>query len=202
MQAQQLHSGNSTRRALPSCARDVSPNQTLYYFVLIALEMAHYQNQYGAVPHTDEYGNPVRQIDEHGNPVYQSSATTGDYGTAGFDNTTATGTGMRGHGTAPVAGTHLGTGHRDQRHHGLQRSGSSSSSSSSEDDGHGGRRKKGLKDKIKEKLPGGGHKDERYQATTTTTPGGYDVSGEGQHHQHEKTGMMEKIKEKLPGRHH
>lgn len=96
--------------------------------VALDLEMAHYQNQYGAVPHTDEYGNPVRQVDEYGNPVYQSSATTGDYGTAGFDTTSATG--MRGHGTAPVAGTHLGTGYHDQRHHGLQRSGSSSSSSS------------------------------------------------------------------------
>ncbi|XP_020584126.1 dehydrin Xero 2-like [Phalaenopsis equestris] len=62
----------------------------------------------------------------------------------------------------------------------LRWSGSSSSSSSSEDDGLGGRRKKkGLKDKIKEKLPGG-HKNEQ---------------------KHEKKGIIEKIKEKLPGSH-
>lgn len=71
----------------------------------------------------------------------------------------------------------------------------------SEDDGHGGRRKKGLKDKMKDKLPGGGHKDEKYHGTATTTPGGYNMSGEGQRHEHEKKGMMEKIKEKLPGHH-
>lgn len=68
---------------------------------------------------------------------------------------------------------------------------------SSEDDGMGGRRKKGLKDKIKEKLPGG-QKDEQTYGTQTTTQGGGGYGyGEGQ--QHEKKGMMEKIKEKLPG---
>lgn len=72
----------------------------------------------------------------------------------------------------------------------------------SEDDGQGGRRKKkGIKEKIKEKLPGG-HKDDEQQQTAygepTTTGHGYGVEGE----QHEKKGIMEKIKEKLPGGHH
>ncbi|CAN6371842.1 unnamed protein product [Urochloa humidicola] len=91
----------------------------------------------------------------------------------------------------------------------LHRSGSSSSSSSSsEDDGMGGRRKKGLKDKIKEKLPGG-HKDsQQNQATAaggtygqsgyagTTTAHGTDGTGKG-----EKKGLVDKIKDKLPGHH-
>jgi hypothetical protein len=65
---------------------------------------------------------------------------------------------------------------------------------SSEDDGQGGRRKKkSIKDKIKEKLPGGGHKQREEQkqhampATATGT--------------HEKKGIMYKIKGKLPGQH-
>lgn len=62
---------------------------------------------------------------------------------------------------------------------------------SSEDDGQGGRRKKGMKEKIKEKIPGVGHKDEQKHTSATTTP------GQGEHHK----GMMEKIKEKLPGSH-
>lgn len=93
----------------------------------------------------------------------------------------------------------------------------------------GGRRKKGIKDKIKEKLPGGGHKDGQQ---TTATGGTYGqqtghtgVAGTGAHgtgtgtggtygqHGHtgvtgtgtdgtgEKKGIMDKIKEKLPGQH-
>ena len=59
-----------------------------------------------------------------------------------------------------------------------------------------------MKEKIKEKLPGG-HKDEQTHMQThtsaTTTPGGgvYHESA-GEHH--EKKGIMDKIKEKLPGR--
>lgn len=68
----------------------------------------------------------------------------------------------------------------------------------SEDDGQGGRRKKGLKDKIKEKLPGGKSREEQAYGTTTTTGTGGMGYGE---EQHEKKGMMEKIKEKLPGNH-
>ncbi|WP_175282745.1 hypothetical protein, partial [Klebsiella pneumoniae] len=129
----------------------------------------------GPLRRTDEYGNPVP---EHQGPG--GAVTGGTYGTT----------------TTPHEGVLHGEGGREQqvhlgkeehpggRHH---RSGSSSSSSSSEDDGQGGRRKKGLKEKIKEKLPGGGHKSEEHGQTD-----------EGQH---EKKGMMEKIKEKLPGHH-
>lgn len=74
----------------------------------------------------------------------------------------------------------------------LHRSGSSSSSSS-DDDGFGGRRKKkGIKDKIKEKLPGQ-HNTDQAHAASTTAPG---YAGA-----HENKGMMDKIKEKLPGHH-
>ncbi|XP_057500315.1 dehydrin DHN1-like isoform X1 [Actinidia eriantha] len=75
----------------------------------------------------------------------------------------------------------------------------------SENDGQGGRRKKkGLKEKIKEKLPipiGGSHKDHQSHDTATATPGtgGYGYTG-GEHH--EKKGVIDKIKEKLPGTHH
>ena len=67
----------------------------------------------------------------------------------------------------------------------------------SEDDGMGGRRKKGLKEKIKEKLPGG-HKDSNQQDTATgaTGTGAHGTEGTG-----EKKGLMDKIKEKLPGQH-
>lgn len=65
----------------------------------------------------------------------------------------------------------------------------------SEDDGQGGRRKKGIKDKIKEKLPGGqagqnqeGLGGEQHMMTGTEEGG-------------EKKGMMDKIKEKIPGMH-
>lgn len=79
---------------------------------------------------------------------------------------------------------------------------------SSEDDGQGGRRKKGLKEKIKDKLPGA-HKDEHPQTHTgaTTTPygGGHNIqtgTHTGTHEEgHEKKGIIDKIKEKLPGHH-
>lgn len=147
--------------------------------------MAHYQNQYGDATRRDEYGNPVPQADQYGNPVHPSGTTTGygtnpAYGTtgAGYGTTTATGTGQ----------------------HGLHRSGSSSSSSEDEVDENGVRRKKGMKEKIKEKLPGaaGGHAHrDQSHAASTTTPGGYEAAGE----HHEKKGIMDKIKEKLPGHH-
>ncbi|CAL4981231.1 unnamed protein product [Urochloa decumbens] len=83
---------------------------------------------------------------------------------------------------------------------------------SSEDDGMGGRRKKGLKEKIKEKMPGGHTENQGQTATgayggttgytgTTgmgTTGGTYSPTTGGPH---EKKGVMEKIKEKLPGGH-
>lgn len=82
----------------------------------------------------------------------------------------------------------------------------------SEDDGLGGRRKKGLKEKIKEKMPGG-HRDDQTHTSATTTPGGFNEKMSGGHRddqtyagydatEHpEKKGMMDKIKEKLPGHH-
>ncbi|ONK79180.1 uncharacterized protein A4U43_C01F3740 [Asparagus officinalis] len=76
----------------------------------------------------------------------------------------------------------------------------------SEDDGMGGRRKKGLKEKIKEKLPGHDRKtDEHVQehgtaATTTGARGRAAATTTAGHEETaEKKGMMEKIKEKLPG---
>lgn len=54
-----------------------------------------------------------------------------------------------------------------------------------------------MKEKIKEKLPGG-HKDDQTHSTATTTTTGYGMEGE---HHHEKKGIMDKIKEKLPGHH-
>lgn len=69
-------------------------------------------------------------------------------------------------------------------------SSSSSSSSSSDEEGgkkkEGGRKKKGLKDKVKEKLPGG------HQASS-------DAHGHG--YEGEKKGLVDKIKDKLPGHH-
>lgn len=75
-------------------------------------------------------------------------------------------------------------------------SSSSSSSSSSDEEGgkkkEGGRKKKGLKDKIKEKLPGG------HQASSDAHGHGYE--GE-KRHEGEKKGLVDKVKDKLPGHH-
>lgn len=63
----------------------------------------------------------------------------------------------------------------------------------------GGRRKKGIKEKIKDHLPGG-HKEEQTTVTSTPVTGGsYGTEGGYGEQPHEKKGMMEKIKEKLPG---
>ncbi|KAJ0977850.1 hypothetical protein J5N97_013324 [Dioscorea zingiberensis] len=115
-------------------------------------------------------------------------------------------------------------------HHGItpmqHRSGNSSSSS--EDDGEGGRRKKkGLKEKVKEKLPGGhshgDHADQNaihphgdhedkglMEKIKEKLPGGHTHRDDGPaphphgayQHDHENKGLMDKIKEKLPGHHH
>ncbi|OEL36757.1 hypothetical protein BAE44_0002224 [Dichanthelium oligosanthes] len=143
--------------------------------------MEHQGQHVHATTGVEGYGNPVA-AQEHGGDA----------------------TGMAGAGgqVQPAAEEHRSRGI-------LHRSGSSSSSSSSEDDGMGGRRKKGLKEKIKEKLPGG-HKDNQ-QSQATAAGGAYgqaaghagaaaghgtDGTGEG-----EKKGLMDKIKEKLPGHH-
>ncbi|KAL0905632.1 hypothetical protein M5K25_024067 [Dendrobium thyrsiflorum] len=168
--------------------------------------------------HIDEYGNP---ISGHGTTGYADHHHTGGYGAEHGTGAQQ----LHGHGTAGHVDQHhtggYGAGHADQHHTGgfgtehgtgaqqlhgggltpgvLRRSGSSSSSSSSEDDGLGGRRKKnkGIKDKIKEKLPGG-HKDNQNPQQH------YDqgVAAAGvQTQETEKKGIMEKIKEKLPGSH-
>ncbi|KAF8011092.1 hypothetical protein BT93_J1646 [Corymbia citriodora subsp. variegata] len=156
--------------------------------------MAHFQNQYNTpgarrtdeygnpIGRTDEYGNPIRPADQYGNPVSHGSDPYGKLG-----------------GAPPATGHGVGAQHgREHNTLGgmLHRSGSSSSSSS-EDDGHGGRRKKGIKEKIKEKMPGR-HDDTSSYTGASTTPSGYHATGE----QHEKRGIMDKIKEKLPGGHH
>ncbi|KAH7566353.1 hypothetical protein JRO89_XS08G0142600 [Xanthoceras sorbifolium] len=148
------------------------------------------QNQpRGAFPQdTDEYGNTIRQTDEGGYGSYQTGGTT----TTG--------------GLGTCTGKGVAIGHRERGHLGVHHDNDGSSSSSSEDEGKG-TRKKGIKEKIKEKIPGVGHRDEdrpHYTGTTPGGPGGYGVAGEGQYqreHGHEKKGMMEKIKEKLPGQH-
>ncbi|KAE8786733.1 dehydrin 10 [Hordeum vulgare] len=81
-----------------------------------------------------QHGNAANRVDQHGNPVAALGATAV---------------------TGPPTGGQLQPGREEHKTRGiLHRRSSSSSSSSSEDDGMGGRRKKGIKEKIKEKLPG------------------------------------------------
>ncbi|VAI61987.1 unnamed protein product [Triticum turgidum subsp. durum] len=148
-----------------------------------------------------EHGQATNRVDEYGNPV------------AGH----GVGTGMGAHGgvgTGAAAGGHFQPTREEHKAGGiLQRSGSSSSSSSSEDDGMGGRKKKGIKDKIKEKLPGG-HGDQQQTAGTYGQQGHTGTAGTGGTYGQpghtgmagtdstgEKKGIMDKIKEKLPGQH-
>ena len=148
---------------------------------------------------------------------YDATGTgiTGTHGTGHTPGYGPTGTGITG--THGAAGTHPHGGLPEHKTRGiLHRSGSSSSSSSSsEDDGMGGRRKKGMKQKIKEKLPGGNKEQTTatggygpgYTGTTGTGGPGYTgTTGTGGTYgttegTHEKKGVMEKIKEKLPGGH-
>jgi len=144
--------------------------------------------------------NPANRVDQHGNPFPLAA-----HG------------GMGGAHAAPGTGGQFQPSREEHKTGGiLHRSGSSSSSSSSdEDDGMGGRRKKGMKEKIKEKLPGG-HKDNQQQDMATGTGGAYgqhtaagtDAYGQqghagmtGTNTTGEKKGLMDKIKEKLPGQH-
>ncbi|KAK1693396.1 hypothetical protein QYE76_010093 [Lolium multiflorum] len=146
------------------------------------------------------------RVDEYGNPI----AGAGHGGLTG---------GMGGHGgvgTGAAAGGHFQPMREEHKAGGiLHRSGSSSSSSSDEDDGMGGRRKKGMKEKIKEKLPGGHGGQQQATGTygqqghtgMTGTGGTYGqqghtgMTGTGTHGAGEKKGIMDKIKEKLPGQH-
>ncbi|KAI5314135.1 hypothetical protein L3X38_043311 [Prunus dulcis] len=181
---------------------------------------------------TDEHGNPmhltgVATSTEAETGTYTGSGvhvpgsgTTGGYeehggalGAAGV----STGLGMFGDKQTVSDQPHgydggLGE-HRQQQPHdggvtGEARRSGSSSSSSSEDDGQGGRRKKkGLKEKIKEKLTGGKHKDDaqqqaygQEQGQTHTIAVGTAITTTATT-EPEKRSMMEKIKDKLPGHH-
>ncbi|KAF7061353.1 hypothetical protein CFC21_068050 [Triticum aestivum] len=105
-----------------------------------------------------QHDNPANRVDEHGNP----------FPLAG---------GVGGAQAAPGTGGQFQARREEHKTGGiLHRSGSSSSSSSSEDDGMGGRRKKGMKEKIKEKLPGG-HKDNQQRMAMGTGTGGAYGSG-------------------------
>ncbi|CAL1353572.1 unnamed protein product [Linum trigynum] len=138
--------------------------------------------------------------------------TTGHATERAAAGTAAVGGGILG-GAAGVGGSlvssvtgNKGTDENRQHHPAseIRRSPSTSSSSSSEDDGQGGRRKKkGLTQKIKDKLTGNKHKDNKdpvtgqeYASSTTTTT---TTTANPEHH--EKKSVMEKIKEKLPGHH-
>ncbi|CAD6272308.1 unnamed protein product [Miscanthus lutarioriparius] len=144
------------------------------------------QHGHGTTGRVDQYGNPVGGV-EHG--------TTG---TGGMGYGTGTGTGGAG-----MGGGQFQPAREEHKTGGILHRSGSSSSSSFEDDGMGGRRKKGIKDKIKEKLPGG-HKDNQHATATGGayrqqqghTGGTYGTEGTG-----EKKGIMEKVKEKLPGQH-
>ncbi|TVU25569.1 hypothetical protein EJB05_28070 [Eragrostis curvula] len=158
--------------------------------------------------HQGQYGHGTTgRVDEYGNPIAGHGTGTGGMGMG----TGTGGMGMGTHGTGAGMGGQFQP-HREEHKTGgiLHRSGSSSSSSS-ESDGEGGRRKKGIKEKIKEKLPGG-HKDQQQQMGTGGMYGQQGMAGTGTHGQTgtgtgtyghegtgEKKGMMEKIKEKLPG---
>uniref|UniRef100_A0A453PUS0 Dehydrin 7 n=1 Tax=Aegilops tauschii subsp. strangulata TaxID=200361 RepID=A0A453PUS0_AEGTS len=116
------------------------------------------------------------RVDEYGNPVARHGVGTG-MGTHG------------GVGTGAAAGGHFQP-MRDEHQTGrgiLHRSGSSSSSSS-EDDGMGGRRKKGIKEKIKEKLPGG-HGDQQHTGGTYGQQGTGMAGTGGTYGQQGHTGM-------------
>ncbi|WVZ98323.1 hypothetical protein U9M48_043782 [Paspalum notatum var. saurae] len=92
--------------------------------------------------HQRQHGHDTTGAEGYDNPVAAHHQHGGDT------------TGMPGHGEAGAGGQFQPVAGEEHRSRGiLHRSGSSSSSSSSEDDGMGGRRKKGLKEKIKEKLP-------------------------------------------------
>ncbi|KAF0897114.1 hypothetical protein E2562_033665 [Oryza meyeriana var. granulata] len=152
--------------------------------------------------HQGQHGHVTSRVDEYGNPV-GAGAGHGQMGAGGMGAHGTTGGGQ----LQPM---------RDENKTGvvLQRSGSSSSS---EDDGMGGRRKKGIKEKIKEKLPGGNKGEQQHTMGGTGTGAAYGQQGHGTGmtgntgttgahgttttDTGEKKGLMDKIKEKLPGQH-
>uniref|UniRef100_M8BYY7 Dehydrin DHN3 n=1 Tax=Aegilops tauschii TaxID=37682 RepID=M8BYY7_AEGTA len=138
-----------------------------------------------------QHGHPATRVDEYGNPVPAGHGVTGTEGLGHFP------------------------GQAQQHGHNTTRLDEYGNPSSSEDDGMGGRRKKGMKQKIKEKLPGGNKEQTTaaggygpgYTGTTGTGGPGYTgTTGTGGAYgategTHEKKGVMEKIKQKLPGGH-
>ncbi|WCJ40937.1 dehydrin LEA [Euphorbia peplus] len=181
--------------------------------------MADIRDAYGnPIQLTDEQGYPVQLTDEHGNPVHITGIATSEAPvgtTVDVVDVPATGllanTDKTGHTVEhyeetrkiqqeeePVAPMPVPVPeHHDEvpRVQETQRS-TSSSSSSSEDDGQGGRRKKkGLKQKLKEKLNIGKHKEEPAAGHGATT-----TASAGEHDQNKKS-MMDKIKDILPGHH-
>ncbi|CAN6362906.1 unnamed protein product [Urochloa humidicola] len=162
------------------------------------------QHGHGTTGRVDQYGNPIGAGVGHG-----TTGTGGGMGT-GYGTTGTGGMGQLGeHGGAGMGGGQFQPVREEHKTGGILHRSGSSSSSSSEDDGMGGRRKKGIKEKIKEKMPGG-HKDDQHATATggtygqqghtgmtgTGTGGTYGTEGTG-----EKKGIMDKIKEKLPGQH-
>nr|CAD1834863.1 unnamed protein product [Ananas comosus var. bracteatus] len=163
-------------------------------------------------PPVDAYGNPIRES------YNATGAATGAHGKTGVG---PYGTAHPQGGVPAAGGGHGQLKPERERRHRRSGSSSSSSSSSSEDDGMGGRRKKGVKQKIKEKMPGGRKTDDEHRyvgqtapattatapattatapmttatapMTTATAPPTAAEGGRG------RKGMMEKIKEKLPG---
>ncbi|KAF7074440.1 hypothetical protein CFC21_079312 [Triticum aestivum] len=128
-----------------------------------------------------QHGHATDKVEEYGQPV------------AGHGGFTGRPTGTH--------GAQLQATRDDHKTDGVLRRSGSSSSSSSEDDGVGGRRKKGMKEKIKEKLPGGAHKDATAGQQHTAVAGEY-AGTHGTEATGEKKGVMDKIKEKLPGGQH
>ncbi|KZV53366.1 embryogenic cell protein 40 [Dorcoceras hygrometricum] len=156
--------------------------------------MADLRDEHGnPIQLSDQYGKPVQLTDEFGNPMHLTGvATTHPAPTA------ATGFHPQIH-EEPEPPPPV------QQQEEIQRS-SSSSSSSSEDDGQGGRRKKkGLREKIKEKLSVGKHKDKDEAAHSSTPPATTTPESKGatttlgQTPDHEKKGVIDKIKNMLPG---
>ncbi|XP_062197005.1 dehydrin DHN1-like [Phragmites australis] len=148
-----------------------------------------------------EYG----QQGQHG---HGTTDRVDQYGTGGGAGAGTGGMGLGGE-RASMGGQQFQPAREEHKTGGILHRSGSSSSSSSEDDGMGGRRKKGLKDKIKEKMPGG-HKNEQ-QGQTGMTGGAYGHQGNtgmtstggayGTEDTGGKKGIMDKIKEKIPGQH-
>ncbi|KAF9684390.1 hypothetical protein SADUNF_Sadunf04G0113400 [Salix dunnii] len=169
----------------------------------------------------DEQGNPIQLTDEHSSPVHLTDEHGNPVQIIGIATTKQPPTSLRNGGSDQVTGTGLlsstaksedatkgteihETGQVFQGGHKKEEQTEISSTSSPgsvklqpEDDGQGGR--KGLKQKIKEKLTGGKHREEHGHTvevdTTTTGPAGE------QYQEHQKKSVVEKIKEKLPGHH-